>query len=107
MAQPRDLIVDGNNLMGSRPDGWWKDRAAAKRRLADELTGRPLTLVFDGHPIDGIDAVFSGDRSADDVIVELLASHPGATVVTSDRELQERVLEAGGNAIGVRHFLGR
>ena len=30
-------IVDGNNVMGSRPDGWWKDRPAAMRRLVSQL----------------------------------------------------------------------
>ena len=31
------LVVDGNNVMGSRPDGWWKDRAGATRRLVERL----------------------------------------------------------------------
>jgi len=30
-------IVDGMNLIGSRPDGWWRDRGAARRRLVVEL----------------------------------------------------------------------
>jgi 8-oxo-dGTP diphosphatase len=34
---PVTLIVDGANVMGSRPDGWWHDRAGAARRLRDEL----------------------------------------------------------------------
>jgi len=35
--QPLSIIVDGANVMGSRPDGWWRDRAAAARRLRDQL----------------------------------------------------------------------
>jgi 8-oxo-dGTP pyrophosphatase MutT (NUDIX family) len=35
--QPLTLIVDGANVMGSRPDGWWRDRAGAARRLRVEL----------------------------------------------------------------------
>lgn len=31
------VVVDGNNVMGSRPDGWWKDRAGAARRLVAQL----------------------------------------------------------------------
>ena len=31
------LVVDGANVVGSRPDGWWKDRAGAARRLHEEL----------------------------------------------------------------------
>ncbi|WP_324650778.1 NUDIX domain-containing protein [Georgenia sp. H159] len=34
------LVVDGANTMGSRPDGWWRDRAAASERLRDELAVR-------------------------------------------------------------------
>ena len=33
------LIVDGANVIGSRPDGWWRDRAGAAVRLYDELAG--------------------------------------------------------------------
>jgi 8-oxo-dGTP diphosphatase len=35
--EPLTLIVDGANVMGSRPDGWWRDRAGAARRLRDQL----------------------------------------------------------------------
>jgi hypothetical protein len=51
------LIVDAMNVIGSRPDGWWRDRDGAVRRLAGRLqrlaaaTGRPITLVADGRPI--------------------------------------------------------
>ncbi len=31
------VIVDGANVVGSRPDGWWRDRAGAAVRLHDEL----------------------------------------------------------------------
>jgi 8-oxo-dGTP diphosphatase len=36
---PLTIIVDGANVMGSRPDGWWRDRAGAARRLRDQLAG--------------------------------------------------------------------
>ena len=32
-----EWIVDGNNVMGSRPDGWWRDRRGAQRRLVERL----------------------------------------------------------------------
>jgi ADP-ribose pyrophosphatase YjhB (NUDIX family) len=35
--QPLTIIVDAANVMGSRPDGWWRDRAGAARRLRDQL----------------------------------------------------------------------
>jgi predicted RNA-binding protein with PIN domain len=47
-------LVDGNNVMGARPDGWWRDRDGAMARLvaalqafADE-SGDPVAIVFDG-----------------------------------------------------------
>jgi 8-oxo-dGTP diphosphatase len=35
---PLTIIVDAANVMGSRPDGWWRDRAGAARRLIDEIS---------------------------------------------------------------------
>ena len=52
----RRLLVDGNNVVGSKPDGWWRDRAGATRRLVAALqslaarTGDEVTVVFDGRP---------------------------------------------------------
>jgi 8-oxo-dGTP diphosphatase len=52
--QPLTVIVDAANVMGSRPDGWWRDRAGAARRLRDQLAG----LAADGVPSlpDSMDA---------------------------------------------------
>ena len=35
--QPLTVVVDAANVVGSRPDGWWKDRAGAARRLVDDV----------------------------------------------------------------------
>ena len=46
------------NVVGTRPDGWWRDRRAAMRALAAELaelalqTDDPVAVVFDGRPFD-------------------------------------------------------
>jgi 8-oxo-dGTP diphosphatase len=40
--EPLTIIVDGANVVGSRPDGWWRDRAGAALRLRDQL--EPLTV---------------------------------------------------------------
>ena len=56
MNPPARAFVDGNNVMGSRPDGWWRDRAAAQQRLIADIeaaargSGREWTVVFDGAP---------------------------------------------------------
>jgi nicotinic acid mononucleotide adenylyltransferase/predicted RNA-binding protein with PIN domain len=116
----RHLLVDGNNVMGSRADGWWRDRPGAQRRLVDDLrnlvtrTGDAVTVVFDGRPATGLperdDAVVrvayarrSGRDAGDDRIVEEVATahDPSSlTVVTSDRELARRVRELGANVEG-------
>jgi predicted RNA-binding protein with PIN domain len=102
------LLVDGNNVMGSRPDGWWKDRAGAMQRLVNALddraerTGDEIDVVFDGRERD-LQAIRVGVAfapHADDLIAARAA--PGLTVVTSDRELRERVRAAGAEVVGAR-----
>jgi predicted RNA-binding protein with PIN domain len=117
-------LVDGMNLLGSRPDGWWRDRAAARRRLVSELaqlherTGDSIEVVFDGRhqqsEVDGggelgVTVRFApgGPNAADDVIarmVEELEVPDSTTVVTSDGPLAARVRSAGGTVLGVSAF---
>jgi len=116
------LIVDGMNVIGSRPDGWWRDRDAAVRRLAADLgrlaaDGTLVSLVLDGRPLPDLPAgrhegvvVHYGGRgrdAADHRIVELLeeqapAGRAGAEaiVVTADRILRGRVQALGAVVIG-------
>lgn len=67
---PAQAFVDGNNVMGSRPDGWWRDRAAAQRRLVADLevtargSGREWTVVFDGAPPGAHSSGKRGEASA-------------------------------------------
>lgn len=108
-------LVDGMNVVGSRPSGWWRDRPGAMRELVDELGGldEPVTVVFDGEPFDidageGVEVRFAtrrGRDAADDDIVALVAkaSEP-LRVVTSDSELAERVREHGAEVMGAGTF---
>lgn len=109
------LIVDGMNLIGSRPTGWWRDRRGAMAQLVAELgdhagrSGDEVTVVLDSKPFDvppGPVAVrFApgpGPDAADDVIVEIVGAdaEPSSLVVaTSDRRLAERVRALGGETI--------
>ena len=56
------LIVDGANVMGSRPDGWWRDRAGAMARLHGELA----TLAARGFtgPVPGTEGAAGADGAA-------------------------------------------
>ncbi len=118
----RRVIVDGMNVIGSRPDGWWRDRDGAVRRLHTRLVTRAreqdedVILVLDGRPLDdlpegvhdGIDVRYArrrGRDAADDRIVEVVAADddPTAlTVVTSDRGLADRVRALGASVTGAR-----
>ena len=117
-----EWIVDGNNVMGSRPDGWWRDRRGAQRRLVERLEAfseardEPVTVIFDGRPHDaggGLRVAVrfarrSGRDAADDDVAALVARHPdpgSLTVVTSDAALAARVRDAGGEVMGAGEFL--
>ena len=108
------------NVIGSRPTGWWHDRPGAMQQLVHELEviDDPVTVVFDCRPFDvqdagEIDVRFAsrpGRNAADDDIADLVvaASDPGdLTVVTSDRELVERVREHGASVMGAKQFRER
>jgi predicted RNA-binding protein with PIN domain len=101
-------LVDGMNVIGTRPDGWWKDRDAAMARLVDRLerwvaeTGDDVTVVFERKPnpplrstvIEVAHAPKARPNSADDEIVRLLRSDPNPgsiRVVTSDNVLTNLV----------------
>ena len=105
-------LVDGMNVIGSRPDGWWRDRQAAMVRLVwllerwAEAGADEVTVVFEQPPspplastlVEVAYAPRPRRDAADDEIVRRLAadSEPGAIrVVTSDRELADRVRAAG------------
>ena len=106
-------LVDGNNVMGARPDGWWRDREDAMRRLVDALdafaqrTGDDVVVVFDGRARDlrpqRIEVAFAAH--ADDLVAERAA--PGTTVVTSDAELARRVRARGAQTLGAGAFRTR
>lgn len=126
------LVVDAANVVGSRPDGWWKDRPAAAARLLDSLAA----LATDGTPVapgqetlpvvrrwPRIVVVLEGKASAaadvagievvratgagDDAIVEQAARFTGlpVTVVTADRALGERVRALGAGTTGPGRLL--
>jgi predicted RNA-binding protein with PIN domain len=114
-------LVDGMNVIGSRPDGWWNDRRGAMVRLAQLLSdyasssGEEVTVVFDGEPFDlsaEVEVVFAagGPDAADGEIVRLvslMARPESATVVSSDRRLAERIHALGAEVMGANTFRRR
>ncbi len=111
------LVVDGANVVGSRPDGWWRDREGAARRLHLALVEADLdfdevVLVLEGKarfdPEDGqtsvtiVNASASGDDAA---VAQVVAGGAATVVVTSDRGLRSRVADAGGECVGTSWLL--
>jgi predicted RNA-binding protein with PIN domain len=112
----RVLVVDSANVVGSRPDGWWKDRGAATRRLHEKLLVADLShdgvvLVLEGGARGGVrrgvDAHVRVTHAAghgDDAIVAEVAALRKAghvvTAVTADRLLQARVEGLGAQVVG-------
>jgi predicted RNA-binding protein with PIN domain len=105
-------LIDGMNVIGTRPDAWWKDRHGAMVRLVDMLerwvavSGEDVTVVFEKPPSppirSSVIAVKHAPRprrdAADDEIVRLLLADPApgtVRVVTSDLWLADRVHAAG------------
>lgn len=116
------LVIDAANVVGSRPDGWWRDRAGAARRFTAEVRGAvadnrlaaPVTVVLEGQARGGVPEGFEdgvevvhAPGEGDDTIVQIAASSVGATVVTADRGLIDRVRAAGASNHGPRWLLER
>lgn len=122
VGQELVLVVDGANVVGSRPDGWWRDRHGAAERLRDQLaklaeTGLPdpdratvswwprIILVVEGKAkhvtsTPGVEVV-AADTDGDSKIVEVVAQQKARVLVaTADRELKGRVEALGASILG-------
>ena len=128
------LVVDAANVVGSRPDGWWKDRPGSASRLLSRLAALQvagvraeageqqgelpivrrwprIVVVLEGEARaasdpSGLDVVRAAG-SGDDAIVaqaQRFAGRP-VTVVTADRGLGERVTAVGAATIGPGRLL--
>jgi hypothetical protein len=135
-GHPVTIVVDVANVMGSRPDGWWRDRAGAAVRLHDQIVvlaasgrvnlpgapgpdgeaGRPgFVMVLEGAARAAADRLAPGEvrvvqarGSGDDAIVDVVRELPGRrVVVTADRELRQRSIAAGAEIAGPGWLLGQ
>lgn len=127
-------MVDGANVVGSRPDGWWRDRPGAARRLAGRLvvalvtdpgaladaldTGPDLRvhLVLEGAaatvrdlPTHPLLTVLPAAADGDSAIVELATARTAAggavVVVSADRDLCARARAGGARTTGPNTLL--
>ncbi|WP_194819726.1 hypothetical protein [Nocardia sp. XZ_19_385] len=121
------IVVDAANVVGAKPDGWWRDRAGAARRLLLKiatLNERPgdVVVVLEGAAKAAIESdapefdvlrVVAADGSGDDAIVGVVAkaveadSKRSIIVVTADRGLRDRVEALGAATVGPHWLLDR
>jgi predicted RNA-binding protein with PIN domain len=117
-------FIDGMNVIGTRPDAWWKDRDAAMLRLVDAIErwaaaeGEDVVVVFERAPsppirstvIEVAHAPRPKRDAADDEIIRRLVAEPepgGVKVVTSDRWLAARASAEGAVVVGAETFRAR
>jgi predicted ribonuclease YlaK len=123
----RVLVVDAANVIGSRPTGWWKDRAGAARTFVDGVraavgAGRlngPVVVVLEGKARVGVPSgtadgvtVVHAEGSGDDALVDVVRDAPGeggeaVVLVTADRELRRRAEALGADVVGPKWLLER
>jgi hypothetical protein len=124
IGQRQVIVVDAANVIGSRPDGWWRDRPGAARRLLKKLAllqqnlqdTTDIIVILEGAakaavsgpeaPDTGALQVVLAPGSGDDTIAAVTAEstnrddNPEVTVVTADRGLRQRTDPTGATSTG-------
>jgi hypothetical protein len=110
------LLIDAANVVGSRPNGWWRDRAGAARSLVDRVRGaveagrldEPVVVVLEGDARGGVEEGESGgvtvahaSGSGDELLVAVTSdAHGQVTLVSADRALRRRAEALGAEVAG-------
>jgi uncharacterized protein YaiI (UPF0178 family) len=114
------LVIDAANVIGSRPNGWWRDRSGAARALTERVretvaAGRlrpPVVIVLEGQAragaaetvVDGVEVVHAPGEG-DDTIVAIAGADGDVLVITADRGLADRARAAKAQVVGPRWLL--
>ena len=117
------LVVDAANVVGSRPTGWWRDRAGAARGLVERIRAAtaaggltpPVVVVLEGAARSGAEegerdgvAVVHAPGEGDGTIAAVAADAPDAvTLVSADRALGDRCRSVGAEVVGPGWLLER
>ena len=117
------LIIDAANVVGSRPTGWWRDRAKAARDLVERVSNAtaasklplPVVVVLEGEARKGVEegdsggvAIVHAPGPGDDTLVALAAAATQPVVlVSADRALGERCRAVGADVVGPNWLLDR
>jgi hypothetical protein len=110
------LVIDAANVIGSKPNGWWRDRPGAARKFVEQLRdaardGRiplPALVVLEGAAragvaeadVDGVRVVHAAHHGDETLVAETAAATGGVVFVSADRGLLERVRDLGAETVG-------
>ena len=117
------LLIDAANVVGSRPDDWWRDRAAAAGRLVEEVRAAttasrlapPVVLVLEGAArrgaepgsLAGVEVVHAAGAGDEPLVALAEAASEPVTLVSADRGLAERCRRVGSQVVGPSWLLGQ
>ncbi len=109
------LLIDTANVVGSRPTGWWRDRAAATRQLVERVRTaiatsklpQPVVMVLEGAArqgveqgvIDGVEIVHAPGHGDDTLVALAAAAIEPVILVSADRALGERCRAMGSEVV--------
>jgi hypothetical protein len=110
------LLIDAANVIGSRPNGWWRDRPGAARAFVKQVraatqSGRltePVVVVLEGASrrgaLEGVSvgvSVVHAPASGDDMLIAVATEADGPVIlVSADRELRQRAEALGADVVG-------
>ena len=117
------LLVDAANVVGSRPTGWWRDRAGAARRFVERVRvaaatsdlPTPVVVVLEGQARQGMEEgvddgveVVHAPGEGDDTLAEIAgAATEPVLLVSADRALGDRCRAVGAEIVGPSWLLDR
>ena len=117
------LLVDAANVVGSRPTGWWRDRAGAAASLVERIRAAtatshlagPVVVVLEGAArggadegsSDGVTVVHASGEGDETLIAVAASAGEPVTLVSADRALGERCRALGADVLGPGWLLDR
>jgi hypothetical protein len=117
------LVIDAANVVGSRPNGWWRDRPGAARDLVIRVRravnagtlAPPVVVVLEGRAkrgaeegvADGVQVVHASGSGDDTLVIVAAGSTEPVVLVSADRELAQRVRQGGADVVGPTWLLER
>jgi hypothetical protein len=117
------LVIDAANVVGSRPNGWWRDRPGAAQELVTRVRhavvhgalSSPVVVVLEGQArkgseegvADGVRGVQAPGHGDDTIAMVAAGSNEPVVLVSADRELAERVRRGGAEVVGPTWLLER